>query len=71
MVATPGQQAPLGPTLSLTRRLRLLDWAAKQGVWIIEDDYLSDLQLTSRAAPALCSLDRAHRVVYIGSFSKT
>lgn len=71
VVATPGQQAPLGPTLSLTRRLRLLDWAAKQGVWIIEDDYLSDLQLTSRAAPALCSLDRAHRVVYIGSFSKT
>ncbi|KWI56793.1 GntR family transcriptional regulator [Burkholderia pseudomultivorans] len=71
VVATPGQQAPLGPTLSLARRLRLLDWAAKQGVWIVEDDYLSELQLTARAAPALASLDRAHRVVHVGSFSKT
>lgn len=71
VVLTPGQQAPLGPTLSLGRRLRLLDWAAKEGVWIIEDDYLSELQLTARAAPALASLDRAQRVVHIGSFSKT
>jgi GntR family transcriptional regulator/MocR family aminotransferase len=71
VVLTPGQQAPLGPALSLARRLRLLDWAAKEGVWIIEDDYLSELQLTARAAPALASLDRAQRVVHIGSFSKT
>ncbi|TKC85946.1 PLP-dependent aminotransferase family protein [Trinickia terrae] len=71
VVVTPGQQAPLGPALSLARRLRLLDWAAKEGVWVIEDDYLSELQLTARAAPALASLDRARRVIHIGSFSKT
>jgi GntR family transcriptional regulator / MocR family aminotransferase len=71
VVVTAGQQAPLGPTLSLARRLQLLDWAAKQGVWVIEDDYLSELQLTARAAPALASLDRAYRVIHIGSFSKT
>lgn len=70
-VVTPGQQAPLGPTLSLERRLKLLDWAAKSGAWIIEDDYLSELQLTGRAAPALASIDRAERVIHIGSFSKT
>lgn len=70
-VVTPGQQAPLGPTLSLARRLQLLDWAAKQGAWIIEDDYLSELQLNARAAPALASLDRGQRVIHIGSFSKT
>jgi GntR family transcriptional regulator / MocR family aminotransferase len=70
-VVTPGQQAPLGSTLSLARRLRLLDWAAQEGVWIIEDDYLSELQLKGRAAPALASLDRAGRVIHIGSFSKT
>lgn len=70
-VVTPGQQAPLGPTLSLARRLQLLDWAAKSGAWIIEDDYLSELQLQGRAAPALASLDQAHRVIHIGSFSKT
>lgn len=71
VVVTPGQQAPLGSTLSLARRLRLLDWAAQEGAWVIEDDYLSELQLKGRAAPALASLDRAGRVVHIGSFSKT
>lgn len=71
VVATPGQQAPLGPTLSLERRLRLLEWAAANRAWIIEDDYLSELQLTGRAAPALASLDRDGRVIHIGSFSKT
>ncbi|WP_234851103.1 PLP-dependent aminotransferase family protein [Sinorhizobium meliloti] len=71
VVVTAGQQAPLGPTLSLVRRLRLLDWAAQTHAWVIEDDYLSELQLNGRAAPALASLDRAGRVVHIGSFSKT
>ena len=51
--------------------MRLLDWAAKQGVWVLEDDYLSELQLTARATPALASLDRGQRVIHIGSFSKT
>lgn len=71
VVVTPGQQAPLGPTLSLERRLQLLDWATANQAWIIEDDYLSELQLTGRAAPALASLDRAGRVIHLGSFSKT
>jgi GntR family transcriptional regulator / MocR family aminotransferase len=71
VVVTPGQQAPLGSTLSLARRLRLLDWVAHENAWVIEDDYLSELQLKARAAPALASIDRAGRVIHIGSFSKT
>lgn len=70
-VVTAGQQAPLGTTMSLTRRLALLDWAQRNGSWIIEDDYLSELQLEGRAAPALASLDREGRVLHIGTFSKT
>lgn len=70
-LVTPGQQAPLGMTLSLARRLSLLKWAAESGGWIIEDDYLGELQLESRAAPALASFDRSGRVIHIGSFSKT
>ncbi|MDH0865837.1 PLP-dependent aminotransferase family protein [Mitsuaria sp. GD03876] len=70
-VVTPGQQAPLGVTMSLQRRLRLLDWASAAGAWIVEDDYLSELQLQGRAAPALASLDERGRVIHIGSFSKT
>lgn len=71
VVVTPGQQAPLGVTLSLERRLRLLDWAAQEGAWVVEDDYLSEMQLEGRAAPALASLDRGERVIHAGSFSKT
>lgn len=70
-VVTPGQQAPLGMAMSLPRRLALLAWARERDAWIIEDDYLSELQLTGRAAPALASLDRDARVLHIGTFSKT
>jgi GntR family transcriptional regulator / MocR family aminotransferase len=70
-LVTPGQQAPLGATLSLKRRLELLAWAARTGAWILEDDYLGELQLHRRAAPALASLDRNGRVIHMGSFSKT
>jgi transcriptional regulator, GntR family len=70
-VVTAGQQAPLGPTLPLARRVQLLEWAAERGAWVIEDDHLGDLQLRGRAAPSLGSLDRTGRVIHIGSFSKT
>jgi GntR family transcriptional regulator / MocR family aminotransferase len=49
----------------------LLEWARRNDAWIIEDDYLSELQLKGRAAPALASLDHGGRVLHIGSFSKT
>jgi GntR family transcriptional regulator / MocR family aminotransferase len=70
-IVTPGQQAPLGMTMSLPRRVALLEWARQNDAWIIEDDYLSELQLKGRAAPALASVDHAGRVLHIGSFSKT
>lgn len=70
-LVTPGQHAPLGVTLSSARRHALLDWAAASGAWIIEDDYLGELQLDGRAAPALAAGEGAERVIHIGAFSKT
>jgi GntR family transcriptional regulator/MocR family aminotransferase len=70
-VVTPGQQAPLGMTLSLARRHALLDWAAAHDAWIVEDDYLGELQLQGRATPALAARDRLGRVLHVGTFSKT
>ncbi|QKJ85159.1 GntR family transcriptional regulator [Paramixta manurensis] len=70
-LVTAGQQSPLGMTLSLERRSELLQWASAQQRWIIEDDYLGELQLAGRAAPALASLDTEGRVFHIGTFSKT
>lgn len=70
-IVTPGQQAPLGMPMSAERRRQLLDWAKDKGGWIIEDDYLGELQLNGRALPALAAQDRHGRVIHIGSFSKT
>ena len=68
---TPAHQFPLGGTLTLERRLELLEWARRHDAYIIEDDYDSEFTNRSRPLPALQSLDRDGRVVYVGSFSKT
>ena len=70
-VVTPGQQAPTGVTMSPRRRQELVDWAAREGAWIIEDDFLSELQLSGRAAPALAGAFPDGRVIHIGTFGKT
>lgn len=69
-LVTPSHQAPLGYTLSLARRMALLDWAAKGSRWIIEDDYDSEFRYVGRPLPALKSLDKHDRVIYCGTFSK-
>jgi GntR family transcriptional regulator / MocR family aminotransferase len=70
-IVTPGQQAPTGVVLSHKRRAELLAWAVREDAWIVEDDYLSELQLSGRAAPALAGADPDGRVIHIGSFGKT
>ena len=69
-VVTPAHQSPLSVSLSLPRRLALLDWAARNGAWVIEDDYDGEYRYASRPLPALKSLDRDGRVIYSGTFSK-
>jgi GntR family transcriptional regulator/MocR family aminotransferase len=67
---TPSHQFPTGVTMSLPRRLALLDWAQAAGAWILEDDYDSEYRFTGRPLEALHGLDAAGRVLYIGTFSK-
>jgi len=69
-VVTPAHQSPLCVSLSLPRRLALLDWAARNDAWVIEDDYDGEYRYVSRPLPALKSLDRDGRVLYAGTFSK-
>jgi GntR family transcriptional regulator/MocR family aminotransferase len=66
---TPAHQFPLGVTMSLRRRLALLEWARKSGVLIFEDDYDSEYRYSGRPVPALQGLDRAGVVIFGGSFS--
>lgn len=70
-LVAPANQFPLGMTMSLERRLELLDWAGRSGAWIIEDDYDSELIWSTRSIPALQSLAADHRVIYLGTFSKS
>lgn len=66
----PSHQFPLGVTMSLERRLRLLEWAQEAGAWLIEDDYDSEFRHEGQAITALQGLDEGDRVIYVGSFGK-
>jgi GntR family transcriptional regulator/MocR family aminotransferase len=67
---TPGHQFPVGTTMSLARRLQLLEWARRSCALIFEDDYDSEFRYAGRPIPALQGLDRHGLVLFAGSFSK-
>ena len=67
---TPSHQFPLGVTMSVPRRLALLDWAKRANAYILEDDYDSEFRFATRPLATLQGLDDADRVIYIGTFSK-
>lgn len=68
---TPSHQYPLGPVMSLERRQRLLNLAARHPCWIVEDDYDSEFRFSGQPIPALQGLVPDAPVIYIGTFSKT
>lgn len=70
VVATPSHQFPTGVSMSLSRRLALLQWASEARAWIAEDDYDSEYRFGGRPLEALQGLDSDRRVIYIGTFSK-
>jgi len=67
---TPSHQFPLGVTMSLARRLELLEWARQTKAWIIEDDCDGEYRYSGRPIPSLQGLDCDQRVIYTGTFSK-
>lgn len=67
---TPSRQFPTGACLSLSRRLALIEFAARSKAWIVEDDYDSEFRYTRPPVPSLQSLDSGGRVIYVGSMSK-
>ena len=68
---TPSHQFPTGVTLSLPKRIALLEWAQSTGTLIIEDDYDSEYRYESPPISALQGIDNSQSVIYIGTFSKT
>ncbi|WP_018236320.1 PLP-dependent aminotransferase family protein [Ensifer sp. BR816] len=67
---TPSHQFPLGVTLTMRRRLALIDWAKRNDAWIFEDDYDSEFRFSGPPLASIQGMDDAGRVIYLGSFSK-
>ena len=67
---TPSNQFPRGGTMPLERRLALLKWAREKDALILEDDYDGELRYSGHPISALQGVDRHHRVIYLGTFSK-
>ena len=67
----PDFQNPTGKTLSLDRRIKLLELAEKYDIPIIEDNPYGELRFDGEHIPSLMSLDKTGRVIYLGTFSKT
>ena len=68
---SPSHHFPTGLVTPVSRRWELLDWAGKTDSYIIEDDYDSEFRFDAHPMPAMQSLDREGRVIYMNSFSKT
>lgn len=68
---TPAHQFPLGMTMSLERRMAVLQWAKRTGAFVIEDDYDSEFRFEGEPVPSLQSLDNHSNVILVGTFSKT
>jgi 2-aminoadipate transaminase len=67
----PNFQNPAGYTLSLEKRRRLLELAEQYDFTIFEDDPYVELRFEGERLPTMLSMDRAEKVVYASSFSKT
>ena len=68
---TPSHQSPTTATMPMARRRALLNRARDLDALIVEDDYEFELSFLGAPYPALKSMDRDGRVIYVGSFSKS
>ncbi|WP_436089049.1 PLP-dependent aminotransferase family protein [Pararhizobium sp. LjRoot255] len=68
---TPSCQHPLGLSMRVEQRLRLLEIANRKAAWIIEDDFDSEYRLFGRSIPAMQGNDNFGLTIYVGTFAKT
>lgn len=67
---SPAHHFPTGTVMPIHRRSRLLNWAAEQDAYIIEDDYDSEFRFEGRPITTLYSMDSSN-VIYMNTFTKT
>lgn len=68
----PSHQFPTGVVMPIGRRMELLKWAGEaENRYLIEDDYDSEFRYKGKPIPALQSVDKKEKVIYMGTFSKS
>jgi len=67
---TPSCHHPLGMTMPMEQRLKLLHLAEAWNAWIIEDDFDGEYRFQGQPIPALQGISASNRVVYVGTFAK-
>ncbi len=68
---TPSHHFPLGFSMPIDRRIKLLNVANRKNLYIIEDDYDSEFRYSGRPLPSLQSIDKNEKVIYIGTFTRS
>lgn len=68
---TPFNSFPSGITINSSKKHEYLNWAKKVNGYIIEDNYDSELTVSSKPEDTLLSLSDKDNVIYINTFSKT
>lgn len=66
---TPSFQFPTGVTVPLIKRLQMLEWCRRNGVYCIENDYENEFLFGEQPVLSMKSLDRNDVVVYLSTFS--
>lgn len=67
---TPSCHHPLGMTMRMEQRLRLLEIAEAQDLWLIEDDFDGEYRFEGQPVPAMQGASSSQRVIYVGTFAK-
>jgi len=68
---TPSHQFPTGVSMTMVRRIALVEWARSAKAWLLEDDYDSEFRYGGPPLTALAGIGGGDRVIYLGTFSKT
>lgn len=69
ILVTPSHLYPTGASMPATRRAELLDWAARRGIAVIEDDFNSELRYSVAPQPTLATVASGATVITLGTFS--
>ena len=67
---TPFHSWPTGITAGASKRREYISWAEQRGGYLVEDDFDSELSVSSKAEDTLYSL-APERVIHVNTFTRT